>query len=197
METIDWEDIYIQLYAYTDQLLKTKVWFRKAGANSYLKGKQVHDYISEAIEKYLRNPEKYDPKYNRSLVNYLKKHIIRTLVGNDSRSVENKISDDIFSFDVDGKDEDDQYSGLDSLLPYAEAYFDQEIDYDKACAYVRSELGDDEAAIKIFDDRCEGVKRRQTIEFHEMSDIDYDNGMKRLHTVLKRTAVKYDLTIQK
>lgn len=195
MEIIDWEDIYIQLYAFTDQLLKTKAWFRKAGTDSYLKGKQVHDYISEAIEKYLRNPEKYEPKYNRSLVNYLKMHIIRTLVGNDARSVENRTSDDIFSISVDNNDKDDLDSGLDTMLPYAEAYFDQEIDYNKACAYVRSELSNDEVAIKIFEDRCEGFKRRQTIETHKMSEAEYDNGMKRLHTVLKRTAVKYDLTI--
>lgn len=196
MEILDWEDIYVQLYAYSDQLLKAKTWFRKGGVDSYLKGKQVHDYISEAIERYLRNPEKYDLKFNRSLVNYLKQHIIRTLVGNDVSSVEDKISDDILSSTNDDSDKDDTYSNLDALLPYVDVFFNQDIDYHIAYFYVRSQLSNDEIALSIFDELCEGLKRRDTIETRSMSDAAYDNGVKRLHKVLKRTVAKYDLIQQ-
>src|ERR1700744_6202794 len=105
MEAIKWEDIYVQLYAYTDHLLKAYSWFRK-DADSYLKGKQVHDYINDAIEKYLLEPEKYDPSSGRSLVTYLKWHIIRTSVGNDVRSQENKTSS-IIEFGRNYEDNDD------------------------------------------------------------------------------------------
>jgi len=61
MEPINWEDIYVQLYAYTDKLLKAYTWFRKDQTDSYLKGKQIHDYVAGAIENFLREPDKYDP----------------------------------------------------------------------------------------------------------------------------------------
>ncbi len=194
MEILDWDDIYVQLYAYTDHLLKAKKWFRKDGSDSYLKGKQVHDYISDAIEKHLRHPEKYDSTTNRSFVNYLKLHIIRTLVGNDARSHENFITDDIFSITTNDNDENDTQSSLDALLPFAGAFFDQEIDYQEIISHVKIELSTDEIAGKIFDGICTGLKRRETIEEHNLSDSQFDNGMKRLNTVLKKTAVKYDLT---
>ena len=44
---IDWEAVYLQLYAYADALLKTKQWFRGEDTSSFLKGKQIHDYFSE------------------------------------------------------------------------------------------------------------------------------------------------------
>ena len=194
MEILDWDDIYAQLYAYTDHLLKAKKWFRKDGADSYLKGKQVHDYISEAIEKHLRHPGKFDSTSNRSLVNYLKLHIIRTLVGNDATSSENRTTDDIFATLKNDVGSDDTQSSLDVLLPFANAFFDQEIDYQEIVSYVKSELSTDEICGKIFEGICCGLKRRESIEEYNLTETQFDNGMKRLNTVLRKTAIKYDLT---
>ncbi len=191
MDTINWEDVYVQLYAYTDQLLKAHQWFRKGKSDSFLKGKQVHDYVADAIEKYLSAPEKYNPSTNRSLVNYLKLHIIRTLVGNDANSSENRTSLDIFALnDTD----DDPFENIEFFLPYANIYFDQEMDYNKILSDVKMQLKGDETACKIFDCVCcNGMKRREVILEHNLQDPDFDNGMKRLRTVLKNTAKKYDL----
>lgn len=194
MEILDWDDIYVQLYTYTDHLLKAKKWFRKDGSDSYLKGKQVHDYISEAIEKHLRRPEKYDNTSNRSLVNYLKLHIILTLVGNDARSPENYKTDDIFSATMKDNEEEDTQFNLDVFLPFAGAFFDQEIDYQEIISHVKSELSTDEICNKIFEGICNRLKRRESIEEHFLTEKQFDNGMKRLNTILEKTAVKYDLT---
>ncbi len=89
----EWADLYLQLYAYTDNLLKSYKWFRCGVKDTYLKGKEPKDYVMEAVTRFLEHPEKYDPE-KRSLLGYLKKHIIRTMAGNDARSEENRVSDD-------------------------------------------------------------------------------------------------------
>jgi len=191
MEPINWEDIYVQLYAYTDQLLKAYSWFRKGKTDSYLKGKQVHDYVAEAIEKYLRAPEKYDPSSGRSLVTYLKWHIIRSSVGNDVRSPENVTSSTLLSAD-DSVDDDDHFCNIEAFLPFVAASFDQQADYKKILTDIEHELQDDEMAKLIFEEvRCNGMDRRDVIKKHEVTDKDFDNGMKRMKTILKKIAKRY------
>lgn len=194
MDTIKWNDVYLQLYAYTDQLLKASPWFKKGETDSYLKGKQVHDYIADAIEKHLKAPEKYDPSSGRSLVNYLKIHIIRSLVGNDVKSEENKTSSDILSIEQTD-DENEHFVNVEALLPFASALFDQEIDYKNILKEIENELEDDDIAKLIFREvRCNGLNRRDVLEEQNMKESEYDNGMKRLRTVLKNIAKKYDLS---
>ena len=195
---IDWEAVYLQLYAYADALLKTKQWFRGEDTSSFLKGKQIHDYVSEAIEKFLTHSEKFDVTTKRSLVNYLKKHIIRTLVGNDAKSQENKTSKDIFAI-AEQKEEDDDDSGsyLDSILPYAEALFDQEVDYKEIIIAIEKEVSKDKIVEEVYlGIKCYGLKRERVIKEFEMTKDDFDNGMRRLKTILKNTAKKYDLKKQ-
>jgi len=190
MEPINWENIYVKLYAYTDQLLKAYSWFRK-GSDSYLQGKQVHDYVAEAIEKYLRSPEKYDPSSGRSLVTYLKWHIIRSSVGNDVRSAENITSSAILSNNDSGED-GDPFCTIEALLPFVEAGFDQQIDYKKVLTDIENELQNDEVAKMIFEEvRCNGMDRRDVIKKYEVTDKDFDNGMKRMKTVLRKIAKRY------
>jgi len=191
MEPIIWEDIYVQLYAYTDQLLKAYSWFRKGKTDSYLKGKQIHDYVAEAIEKYLRSPEKYDPSSGRSLVTYLKWHIIRSSVGNDVRSLENMTSSTLIS-DNDSSDDDDHFCNIEAFLPFVAGSFDQEADYKKILTDIENELQDDAMAKLIFEEvRCNDMDRRDVIKKYEVTDKDFDNGMKRMKTVLKRIAKRY------
>jgi DNA-directed RNA polymerase specialized sigma24 family protein len=191
MEPIDWEVIYVQLYAYADQLLKAYSWFRKDKTDSYLKGKQAHDYVAEAIEKYLRSPEKYDPSSGRSLVTYLKWHIIRSSVGNDVRSPENKTSSTLLS-DADQDDDNDLFSNIEAFLPFVKASFDENVDYKKILKEIENELQDDEMTKLIFEEiRCNGMDRRDVIKKYELSSNDFDNGMKRMKTVLRKIAKQY------
>ena len=195
MESINWEDVYVQLYAYTDHLLKAYSWFRGAKTDSYLKGKQVHDYIADAIEKYLKSPEKFDASYGRSLVNYLKKHIIRSLISNDAKSPENITSSGILSYVNSINEEDDPFINVDALLPIMVANFDREIDCKKILSYIHSEIQDDKIVLLIFEEICfNGSKRREVIHEHNLIEPDFDNGMKRLKTVLNNTAKKFELT---
>lgn len=194
MDAINWDDLYLQLYAYTDHLLKARSWFRKDKTDSYLKGKQVHDYIQDAIEKYLLEPEKYDPSSGRSLVTYLKWHIIRSAVGNDVRSPENQTSSDILSSDSTESNDEDSFKNIDALLPFVAAYFGDELDYKNIVKEVEDELQQDEIAKTIFKEvRCQNVDRRVVIRQYNMKESEFDNGMKRLKTVLKRVAKKYEL----
>lgn len=189
----DWEAIYPQLYAYTDDLLKKKSWFRGKKTDSYLKGKTIEDYVSEAIWKYLSNPEKFDATSGRSLVNYLKLHIIRTLVGNDAKAPENKTSKDVFAI-ADKKQQDDDDSYLDSVLPYAEVFFDQEIDFKEIMTEIENEISKDEVAEKIyFGERYDGLKRAQIIEENKMSEKEFNNGKRRMQTILDTVAKKYNI----
>lgn len=193
MDKINWEDIYVQLYAYSDQLLKAKSWFRKGKTDSYLKGKQVHDYIADAIEKYLTAPGKYNSLSGRSLVNYLKQHIIRSLIGNDAKSLENKTSSNILS--NENSDEGEPFSNIENLLPFTEAFFDQEIDFKEVLNSIRNGIENDKIVEKIFEGVCcNGLKRRDVIKENQMEESEFDNGMKRLKTILKKTAKKHELS---
>lgn len=193
MDTINWEELYVQLYAFTDHLLKARSWFRKSQTDSYLKGKQVDDYIQDAFEKYLLEPEKYDSSSGRSLANYLKWHIIRSAIGNDVRSPENKTSSDILS-GAYGEGDDEAFNNVDALLPFVSVYFGDELDFKNIVKAVEEELQNDEVAKIIFREvRCQGVDRREVIRQYEMEEKDFDNGMKRLRTVLKRVAKRFQL----
>lgn len=193
MDNIKWDDIYIQLYAYADQLLKTFVWFRKTTTDSYLKGKQPHDYAAEAIEKYLSAPEKYDSSTGRSLVTYLKWHIIRTAVGNDVRSKENRSSSDLLSRN-NSEDSDDFFINTESFFPFLSASFDDDIDYKSIMDDIDYAIKDDQLIKLIFNEvRIKGYDRRDVIKQHQLNESDFDNGMKRLKTILKKVIKQYNL----
>lgn len=60
-EEPNWESIILILHAHTRRLLQGKTWFRGKNPASYLKGKEIDDYVFDAIGRYLENPQKYDP----------------------------------------------------------------------------------------------------------------------------------------
>lgn len=188
---IDWGDLYECLYAFTDRLLKRKHWFRKSSDGSFIKGKQVHDYVTDGIERYLSEPDKFNPTKG-SLADYIKFNIIRTLVGNDSISAENKTSLDVLAFAPD-EDDDNDSSYLDSMLPYASALFDQQLDYDTIMSHIENEVKGDADVENIYIGISAGLKRREIIEEFNMSTKEFDNGHRRLNTILKNTALKFNL----
>lgn len=194
MEQPNWENIYVKLYAYADQLLKAHSWFREKGTNSFLQGKQPHDYVAHAIESYLSCPEKYDPSSGRSLCNYLKYHIIRRLISNDAKSLENRSNIQVIDDYRESNDSDHNSSDLESILPIFESFFDQEIDYNYILHEVKKQLNQDNIASLIFDEvRCKGLNRREVIKEHKLQDYEFDNAIKRLNRVLKEIAKKYHL----
>jgi hypothetical protein len=189
----EWEDIILRLQAYTRMLVKEKGWFRGIDAGSYISGKEIDDYVFEAIGRFLKNPEKYDPT-KRSLVEYLKKHIIRSLVNNDLVSLENQTSSDVFSVESEGEDEDDSSSFLDSILPHTEEFFDQEMDFNEIMDYIESEAKGDKQVEEIFLGLVGyGMKRAEIIEEFGMTSVEYDNAMRRLITIRKKAIKKYDI----
>ncbi|MEI6265822.1 MAG: hypothetical protein WCP74_12005 [Sphingobacteriia bacterium] len=194
MEQPNWENIYVKLYAYADQLLKAHSWFRGKGTNSFLQGKQPHDYVAQAIESYLSSPEKYDPSSGRSLCNYLKYHIIRRLISNDAKSLENRSTIQGIDDFQSNNDSENNLSNLESILPIFETFFDQEIDYNHILNEVKKQLKNDSITSLIFDEvRCKGLNRRELIKEHKLQDSEFDNAMKRLNRILKEIAKKYHL----
>jgi hypothetical protein len=206
--SINWEEIILRLQSFTRSFVSKKGWYRNSSVvkrnpnsergnkfeSTYSEGKEIDDYVYEAIGRYLVNEEKHDPNRG-SLVDYLKYNVVRSLVSNDLVSSENRTSKDILTYSYNSKDdENDNDSYLDSILPYADAYFDQEIDYNEIMSYVEGEIKGDEIAEEIFLGIClNGLKRREVIEEFNLSEKDFDNGMRRLKTILSKAAEKYDL----
>jgi len=187
---INWEDIYVRLYAYVHALLGVMHGFRGPKSDSLVKGKQVHDYVSGAIEEFLSHPEKYDPT-KRSLVNYLKLHVIRSSISNDLRSAENRSTSDVFAPHFKEVSDDNH---LDLILPFVDAYLDHQIDYDLIVGHIERSVKGDPEAESILAGILSGLRRREIIQNSKLTEKEYDNGMRRLTTVLKNTAKYFQLT---
>lgn len=197
INVIDWKEIILNLQSYTRLLVSNKKWFRGEKTKTFIAGKEIEDYIYDAIAKYLQNPEKFDSSKG-TLINYLKYNLIRSLVSNDLVSSENQLSKDIYTI-VDKMEKEDENSSsyLDSILPYAEVYYDQEIDYNEIMASIENKVKGDKILEEIFLGYCcDNSKRREVIEEFGMSENEYDNGMRRLKTIFKEIISKYNLSRQ-
>lgn len=197
INAINWKEIILSLQSYTRLLVSNKKWFRGEKTKTFLAGKEIEDYIYEAIAKYLQYPEKFDSSKG-TLTNYLKYNIIRSLVSNDLVSSENRLSKDIYTImDKMEREDENSSSYLDSILPYAEVYFDQEIDYNEIMVSIENKVKGDKILEEIFLGYCcDNSKRREVIEEFGMSENDYDNGMRRLKTIFKEIITKYNLSRQ-
>lgn len=190
---IDWEEVILCLQTFTRSLANGKGWFRGEETTVYLRGKEIDDYVFDAIEIYLRNPEKFDPSKG-SLIKYLCYSIIRNLVRNDLVSAENRTTNDVFAYQNDGGDEDDSAVYLDAILPHAEVFFDQEIDFTEVMNYIESETKGDSVVENIFlGISGYGLKRAEIIKEFDMTPVVYDNGMRRLITIRNKAAKKYGI----
>lgn len=193
MDTIDWNRIYPQLYAYTESLLESYHWFRTDKTDSYLKGQQVEDYVLEAITRYLTHPEKFDESSGRSLVNYIKRHIILTLVGNDARLTENKVSAPLF-VEINSEDEDDESYQLNPELPFCTPGFEKDIDHQTIMSEIEKEVQHDEILKKIFEGYYrDAMTRGEVLKEDCIPPNEYDKGKKRLDTIIRKIARKYDI----
>jgi hypothetical protein len=191
--SVDWEEVILSLQSFTRSWVNGKGWFRGGKTTTFLQGKEIEDYVFGAIEKYLRNPEKHNPSKG-SLIDYIKYNLIRSLVRNDLVSAENQTSRDVFA-SADKYEEDDVVgSYLDSILPFATAYFDQEIDFAEIMLEIDQEISKDKIAEEIYlCERCYGMKRADIIAEFNMLEKVFDNGKRRMQTILNNIAKKYDL----
>jgi len=190
-DEIDWDSLYTCLYAFVDKLLKKQRWFRKTDDGSAVKGKQVHDYVSDGIERYLTSPEKHDPARGK-LEDYIKYNIIRGMVSNDADLAENKKNLDVFTV-KHNDDTNDVADYQEAMLPFVEALVDQQLDYDLIMPYIEEQVKDDAAVENVFLGITMNLKRRDIMEEFQMSEQEYDNAVRRLSTIQKNIAKKFYL----
>ncbi|VTR29704.1 hypothetical protein [Sphingobacterium thalpophilum] len=196
-EEPNWESIILILHAHTRRLLQGKTWFRGKNPTSFLKGKEIDDYVFDAIGRYLENPQKYDP-LKGSLEDYLKYNIVRTLVSNDIRSDENKTTKDVFGMADTMADGDNAESYIESIFPVVEAFFDQQIDYENVMSEIADAVQGQNDVEQIFVSVYGfGMKRREIIKEFEMDESTYDNAFRRLKTIIRNVVNKFDLTEHK
>lgn len=189
---IDWEEIIVRLTAFTRSWTRGKPWFRGETATTFLMGKEVEDYVFAAIGKYLEEPEKFDPDKGE-LLEYLKYNLVRSFVANDLRKKENNQTDDIFAEDKEEGDVETSSSYSERVLPYTAALFPDDIDYNAIKEYIEKEVQDDADAENIFlGIYTYGMKRREVIEEFTMTAVVFDNGMRRLTTVINRAASHFN-----
>ena len=193
---IDWEEIIVRLIAFTRSWVRGKPWFRGETTTTFLMGKEVEDYVFAAIGRYLEQPEKFDPKKGE-LLEYLKYNLVRSFIANDLRKKENNQTDDIFAEDDDEDDEESSSSYSDRVLPYTAALFPDDIDYNAIKEYIEKEVQGDADAENIFlGIYTYGMKRREVIEEFTMTAVAFDNAMRRLNTVINRTAIHFNINKQ-
>jgi hypothetical protein len=191
---IDWADVIVKLQAFTRSIVTGRGWFRGNNTKNFIAGKEIDDYVYGAIERYLVCPDSFDSSKG-SLINYLKYNLIRMMVSNDLTSAENITTKNIYAFATKQEEEgDDSDLYLDSIFPYAETFFDLEIDYKVIMESIEQEVQNDAIMESIFLGlNYYDMKRRQIIVEFGISETDFDNGMRRLRTILKNTAKKFEL----
>ena len=74
------------------------------------------------------------------------------------------------------------------------AFFDEEIDYSDIVERIHLLIATDEIVATIFKGVTEeNLKRREIIDIYKISSIEFDNGMRRLKTILKGVAKQFDI----
>jgi hypothetical protein len=188
----EWEDIIVRLIAFTRSWTRGKPWFRGEKTTTFLMGKEIEDYVFAAIGRYLEHPEKFDSNQGE-LLEYLKYNLVRSYIANDLRKKENNQTDDIFAEGNDDDDEESASSYSERILPYIDALFPDDIDYNSIKEYIEKEVLGDAATENIFlGIYTYGMKRREVIEEFTMTAVAYGNAMRRLTTVINRAAAHFN-----
>lgn len=120
-DKVDWEKVIPVLMAFAYSLLGNKKFTNRRDQLAY-------DFALEAITKYLENTEKFNPKRNPDLINYLKYYILKQLISNfkNSAGVRKRV---FIQPTQDQNDEKNDYS-LEALYSndnYIEEIIDQDI----------------------------------------------------------------------
>lgn len=186
----DWEEIILKLTAFTHSWVKGKSWFRGKKTTTFLMGKEIEDYVFQAIGKFIENPEKFNSEKGE-LIEYLKYNLVRSFIANDVRRTENKLTDDIFDDGLNDND-DETSTYAEKIMPFTEALFPDDIDYDSIKKFIEAQIQGDKDVENIFlATYTYDMKRREVIEEFAMSPSEYDNGMRRLKTILTLTNLHF------
>jgi len=188
LENNGWDDLIVTLNAFARSFAKRYSWFRSGKNTTLLMGKEIEDYVYEAIGRYLEAPEKFDPSRG-DIIAFLKYNILRSLISNDANKDENKYTEDVYHRFDDDDDDDSNY--LDRMLPYTLAAFPEQIDYQAINKYILNLINEDEVLENIYLGLYQsGMKRREIIKEFNMNEKDYNNGVRQLDTII-RSASKF------
>lgn len=194
LNNINWEEIIPILHTFTDRLIKAKKWFRGANSDSYIAGKEVKDYVYEAIARFLEEPDKFRPE-DGSFIKYLKFNLVRSLVGADIKKMENRLTSNVVQIYAEYSENEESTNAYEeSIGQYTEALFDDEIDFKAIMVEVEGMIAEDSLLENIYlGVKVMNLKRREVINEFGISEKDYDNGIRRLDTILNKVAKKYNL----
>lgn len=191
MEEIDFENIYIQLFAYGDQLLKAFALFQKEKPIFSLKGTEIHQYVIETIEKYLREPKEFKSNAD-GLVNYLKGYLLHSIYSN----YKNSATDQILS-DFSRRAEDSSINGVelslnDLMINSVWTECDPNVDYDAIMLEIVKEIKNDEVMKLIFEEvNVKTKKQRNLIPSSKFAENEYDVAMNGLNVILNKVYKRY------
>jgi len=192
IQQVNWPEVIAKVTAYAHGLIKKYKWFRKKRPESFVEGKQAEDYAYEAIEQFLQHPEKYDPT-KRTLAGYLKMHIVRHLIDNDAKSAENKLNKDVYA-KKNGSTDEQHEKYLDSILPYTDDFTIEKMDAEIILKDIEQQIKGDEDGEKIFlGVVCCHMKRREVCAEFQLTEKQFDNGIRRLETALQKTIKKLEI----
>ena len=187
---IKWDEVIVGVETFARKLLKSKKWFRGDNTEIYLKGKELNDYVHDAIELFWKNKEKYNP-HRGTLINFINYYFLRLLIHKDSIEDENKETKDT-SLYFDNDEARSDY--MESILPYVEAFFDEDVDFKKIMAELEEGVNHELIVEQIFLGRSGfGLKRREIIKEFGKTESEYDNGNRRLQTIINRITSKYNI----
>ncbi len=149
-DEIEWDRAIKVLMAYAYSLLGNKQFTNRREQLAY-------DFALESITKYLENKEKFDPKRNPDLINYLKYYILRQLISNfkESAGVRKRI---ILKAPKNDENESNEFS-IDELIK-------------------KDDLIEENIDLQIFEDRI-NKKLNKKKELKEIFDLLYYKDLKR------------------
>lgn len=173
-QNVDWIKVIPVLMAYSYVLISDD--------NDKMKRSRTdlsYDYTMEAIKIYLDNPQKFDPKRNPDLINYLKYNILRQLISNGKKSAfYNKEGE--FTFDHEGNND------LENLY-IDEVDIESEIDIKAKVLYIESQLIEDSELSYLFQLKYHKNSNRSEIcKDLNIDNSEYDNRMKRLKRLIRK-----------
>jgi hypothetical protein len=187
----DLEEVYGQLYLYIRSTINSFDWYIKLDGESTIKGKQIHDYVMDAIEYHLRNPSKFDASRG-DLMKYLQYSVIRNLMRPDARGAENRKSRDLLAEQLRLEDDNETY--VESIYPLIENTLTDELDLGSILAEMEKEVEGDSELENIFLGICVySMSREEIMDEFNLSDKDYLNAYRRLGTVRKRVQKKFHM----
>jgi DNA-directed RNA polymerase specialized sigma24 family protein len=178
-DDLGWKEIIIKLTAFAEDQVTWYTWFR--GKNALPMGYTAEDFVQETILRYLANPAKYNPAKG-GFLKYLKYSILRRLVYNLSTLAENELSTDLFG--LDGTDEDG-VSKYENYLP-VEVLDTEGINFDELMNKIIEQIDGKTILENIFEGLyMHDLKRSEICKKYNLSETEYNNGVRRLGTILK------------